>query len=137
MPSRVDEWPDEPDEPDPEARWGSPEEDLVSVPSVDTGDPGAAGAGIEVDGEISKFFWAAVVYANAALGGVAVGVLLVVFRGRLTVGAVAIAVGLLALYRTYDVYRRYQEYVDGSEGGDRTERGDAAAGADGDGDGPG
>lgn len=121
MPPKFDEWPDEPDEPDPEARWGSPEDDLVSVPSVADGDPDAEGAGIEVDGEIAKFFWVSVIYANVALGGVAIGLLLVGFRGQLTIGGVAIAVGILALYRTYDVYRRYREHVDE---GDETGEGD-------------
>jgi hypothetical protein len=51
--------------------------------------------------------------------------LLVGFRGRVTVGAVAVAVGLLALYRTYDVYRRYREHVDGTD-----ETGDANRGSD-------
>ncbi|MBB6645820.1 DUF7322 domain-containing protein [Halobellus ruber] len=125
MPSRFDEWPDEPDEPDPEARWDSPEDDLVSIPSVEDGDPDAEGAGIEVDGEVAKFFWVSVIYANVALGGVAVGLLLVGFRGRVTVGAIAVAVGLLALYRTYDVYRRYREHV-----GESNEAGEAERGSD-------
>ena len=129
-----DEWPDEPDEPDPEARWGDPETDLVSIPSVEgpePPDPGAEGAGVEVDSEVAKFFWVSVVYANVALGGISIGLLLIGFRGEVTVGGVAVGVGLLASYRTYDVYQRYQTQVveneDGDGGDDRT-----ATGGDGD-----
>ncbi|GGJ08818.1 hypothetical protein GCM10008995_18330 [Halobellus salinus] len=122
MPPESDKWPDEPDEPDPESRWGDPEDDLVSVPSVESPalDPGAEGAGIEIDGELARLFWAAVVYANIALGGVSIGLLLVLFRGQVTVGGAGIAVGLVALYRTYDLYRTHQERVvegDGTGGG--------------------
>ncbi|WP_049985831.1 DUF7322 domain-containing protein [Halobellus rufus] len=111
MPTEFDEWPDEPDEADPESRWGDPESDLVSVPSVD--DPAAdvdeEGAGVEVDGDLAKFFWATVVYANVALAGISLGLLLVGFRGQWTWGGGAVVVGLFALYRTYDLYRTYQE----------------------------
>ncbi len=136
MPSEFDEWPDEPDEPDPESRWGDPENDLVSVPSVEDTDPGSEGAGVEVDGEIARFFWVSVVYANVALGGVAVGLLLVAFRGQVTVGGIAVVVGVLALYRTYDVYHRYREDVVDDEGddGDRTARGGDHRGLEGDSD---
>jgi hypothetical protein len=130
VPSEFDEWPDEPDEPDPESRWDDPEDDLVSIPNVEEVDPGSEGAGIEADGEIARFFWVSVIYANVALGGISVGVLLVAFRGQVTVGGIAVAVGLLALYRTYDIYQRYQNEVVDSEdsdtdgtsgGGDRRE----------------
>ena len=121
MPSESDEWPDEPDEPDPESRWGDPEADLVSVPSVEgpePPDPGSEGAGIEVDGEVARLFWVAVVYANVALGGVSIGLLLVGFRGQVVVGGAAVGVGVLACYRTYDVYRRYRSQVVEGGGGD-------------------
>lgn len=113
MSADPDEWPDEPDEPDPESRWGDPEDDLVSVPSVDI--PGEAaddeGAGIDVDGEIATFFWGAVVYTNVGLGGVSLGLLLVGFRGQWLWGGAAVGVGVLALYRTYDLYERYRAQV--------------------------
>lgn len=133
-----DEWPDEPDEPDPEARWGDPETDLVSIPSVEAPeppDPGEPGAGVEVDAEVARFFWVSVVFANVAVGGIGIGLLLVGFRGQWTTGGVAVAVGLFALYRTYDTYRRYRAETDGdaetvTADGDA---GDAAADADTDG----
>jgi hypothetical protein len=123
--SESDKWPDEPDEPDPESRWDDPENDLVSVPSVEPPDldPGSEGAGIEVDAEVARLFWAAVVYANIALGGVAIGLLLVLFRGQVTVGGAAVAVGLFALYRTYDLYRTHQERAVGGDGSGEDARG--------------
>jgi len=111
-----DKWPDEPDEPDPEARWGDPETDLVSIPSVEAPeppDPGDPGAGVELDAEVARFFWVSVVAANVAVGGIGIGLLLVGFRGQWTTGGVAVGIGLLALYRTYDIYRRYRAEVDG------------------------
>jgi hypothetical protein len=114
VPRESDKWPDEPDEPDPESRWGNPEEDLVSIPSVEgpaATDSGEAGAGVEIDSEVARLFWVSVVYANVALGGVAIGLMLVVFRGQWTVGGGAVAIGCFALYRTYDLYRTYQAEV--------------------------
>ena len=119
MPSDFDEWPDEPDEPeepDPEARWGSPEEDLVSVPSVEIpGEGEEEGAGVEIDGDLAKLFWVTVVYANVALAGISIGLLLVAFRGQWGWGGGAVAVGLFALYRTYDLYRTYQTEFAGDD----------------------
>ena len=117
MPPDFDAWPDEPD--DPESRWGDPENDLVSVPSVDVPEPSVpeeAGAGIEIDGEVAEFFWTATVYANVALGGIGIGVVMLLFRGQWRVGGGAVAIGCFALYRTYDVYRTYQaEIIEGSD----------------------
>jgi len=110
VPKEFDEWPDEPDDPDPESRWSDPENDLVTVPSVDI--PGEdvddEGAGVEVDADLAKFFWAAVIYANVGVAGLSLGLLLVGFRGQWVWGGGAIVVGLFALYRTYDLYRTYQ-----------------------------
>ncbi len=110
-----DEWPDEPDEPDPEARWGSPEDDLVSVPGIDLPGEDAEDAGAEVDSDLAKFFWVTVIYANVAVAGVSIGLMLVGFRGQAVWGGGAVAVGLFALYRTYDLYRTYQDHVAAEE----------------------
>jgi hypothetical protein len=122
-----EEWPDEPDDPDPESRWGQPEDDLTSIPSVE--DPGErVDAEVEIDSDLARYFWVTVVYANVALGGVSIGLLVIAFRGQFTVGGVAIAVGLIALYRTYDLYDSYQTRVadDDATGADDA----AAASAD-------
>jgi len=114
VPTDFDEWLEEPNEPNPEDRWGDPENDLVSVPSVETsGDEDAAG--IDVDGDLAKFFWVTVIYANVALAGVSLGLLLIAFRSRWAWGGGAVVVGLFALYRTYDLYRTYQEHVADSD----------------------
>jgi hypothetical protein len=117
VPSDFDKWPDEPDEPDPEGRWDAPEEDLVSVPSVEIPGDGdeAEDLGVEIDGDLAKFFWATVVYANVALAGISIGLLLVGFREQWAWGGGAIAVGMFALYRTYDLYRTYQREVAADE----------------------
>lgn len=140
MPTDFDEWPDEPDDPDPESRWGDPEDDLVSVPSVEVpGEADEEGAGVAVDGDLAKFFWATVVYANVALAGISIGLLLVGFRGQWGWGGGAVAVGLFALYRTYDLYRTYREDIagqdgdeeDGDDGGDSGSRDEGSEDDDG------
>ncbi|RLM59549.1 hypothetical protein DVK02_02060 [Halobellus sp. Atlit-31R] len=140
MPTDFDERLEEAHEPnpedrwgDPEDRWGDPETDLVSVPSVDApGDEDAAG--IDIDSDLAKLFWLAVIYTNVALGGVSIGLLLVAFRGQWTWGGGAVAVGLFACYRTYDIYRTYQAEVvtddDGADTGDHDA--DSTSGSDAD-----
>jgi hypothetical protein len=64
-------------------------------------------ANISVDGETATAFWAAVVYLNVGLLLVAVGPMLLFFRGRTQVGPLLMAVGVFALYRAYGVYQEY------------------------------
>lgn len=110
---------------DPEERWGNPEEDLVDVPEVEPPTvrnpaddlPDAT----EVDSEIQSAFWGAVVYANVALLGVSLGLMLVGFRGQWRWGGAAVLVGVLAAFRTYQTYRAFRnrdpgEDVGGSSG---------------------
>jgi hypothetical protein len=82
---------------------------------------------ITADSETATAFWAAVVYLNVGLLLVAVGPMLLIFRGRTQVGPLLLVVGVFALYRAYSVYRGYtapneekdetdaQEEVDGEE----------------------
>jgi hypothetical protein len=100
-----DPWPDEPDEPDPEARWKDLEPDGPEIPTPDV-DPA------DVDPALRATFWRAVVLANVALMGLALGVMLVAFRGWWTAGAAAAAVGLFASVRLYQVYREFQRRDD-------------------------
>jgi hypothetical protein len=98
---------------DPEARWGDPERELptvpeVRVPSVEV-DPSETPDTPQVQAQ-AKAFWLAVVYANVGLGGVTVGPLVTVFRDMWLVGAAAFLVGLFALGRTYQIYRRFDEH---------------------------
>jgi hypothetical protein len=119
-------WPDEPEEPDPEQRWGSPELDLPRVPTVDVPES-TPGDDTAVDPEIQRTFWTAVVLANVAVFGVTVGPMLVYFRGRWLVGLGLVGVGLVALARTYTLYREFQAVHDDDE--------TAPAGAEDEGDG--
>ncbi|WP_144901767.1 DUF7322 domain-containing protein [Halobellus captivus] len=121
MPTEFDDWPDEPEEPDPEGRWGDPETDLATVPSVEVpgDDVDDEGAGVNIDGDLAKYFWATVIYANVALAGISLGLLLIGFRGQWVWGGGGVAIGLFALYRTYDLYRRYR--TDVAAGDDRDE----------------
>jgi hypothetical protein len=106
-----DEWPDEPDEPDPERRWGSPERDLPSVPET---------AETDVDPELFKTFWASVIFANVALFGLSLGAMLIVFRGNWTVGLVLITVGGFALARTWAYYVSFRDRDEDDPDDDRT-----------------
>lgn len=109
-----DEWPDEPDEANPEDRWGNPEEDLVNVPEA----PRPALDESEVDPELSAFWWRTVVLANIALGGLTIGPMVVFFERMWTVGAVVFVVGALALVRVYQHVRWFQNRDDDGEGPD-------------------
>lgn len=133
-----EEWPDEPDdpgldEPDPEERWGSPEEDLPRVPSAPTPDVEET----DVDPELLTTWWRSVALANLALGAVAIGLMLIVFRGRWLVGGGAVVLGLLAGGRLYQHYRAFEreratEGVDRSNGDGKATNGGEST----DGDGP-
>jgi hypothetical protein len=104
VPSDFDPWPDEPDEDDPERRWGDPERDLTNVPEVDVPNS-EPGDDVEVDSELATAFWVSVFFANVALAGLSIGAMLVYFRGDWMFGGAAFAVGLFALVRVYTYYR--------------------------------
>jgi hypothetical protein len=95
-------WPDEPDEPSAETRWGNPERDLPRIPEVSTDES-------DVDPHTFKTFWVSVVFANAALFGVSLGLMLWYFRGQALLGGSLVAVGLLAGARTYAAYRTFRD----------------------------
>lgn len=117
-----DLWPDEPDEETPEDRWGDPERDLPRAPEAPTvPDP----SGNDVPPDVAAAFWGAVVLVNVGLFAVALGPMLIFFRGQWEWGGGLFTVGALALAHAYQRYRRF-----------RTERdadGDGSRGGDGDG----
>ena len=131
-----DEWPDEPEEEDPEARWGDPEarwgdpeRDLPSIPEVATPDAESASASASADPELMRLFWASVVAGNVALLGLALGPMLVYFRGDWDLGAASVAVGAFALYRTtvyYGRVRARRSDANGSENDDPARTADGA-----------
>ena len=96
-----DPWPDEPEETNPESRWGDPERDLPRIPEP-------AVAEKDVDPEILETFWRSVVLANVALFGLSLGPMLGYFRGWWLWGGAAIAVGALAGLRVYQHYRAFE-----------------------------
>lgn len=109
-------------EPDPEARWGNPEEDLVSIPKqriprVENPADRLPDAS-EVDPAVQSAFWKAVVYANVALFGVSLGLMLVGFRGQWRWGGAAVLVGLLAGVRLYQTYRAFRDRDPDEDGDD-------------------
>lgn len=110
------DWPDEPDEDDPEDRWPDPERELPSIPeapSVGVDIPHVGTSESDVDAGTQQAFWTAVVLANVGVAGVTIGPLLVVFRGELLVGAGAFLLGALALGRTYLTVREFQAAAGG------------------------
>jgi len=111
-----DPWPDEPEETNPESRWGNPERDLprIPTPSVEEKD---------VDPEILETFWRSVVLANVALFGLSLGPMLVYFRGWWLWGGAAVALGAVAGLRVYQHYRAFDRRYNGDdEDGDDPER---------------
>lgn len=108
-----DPWPDEPDEPNPERTLpGNLEIPEVSQPEVPEE---------SLSGDVPRVFWASVILVNVALFALSLGPMLIVFRGQWTFGLPLIAVGALALVRTYQLYRKFKaERAD--ESGEEVER---------------
>ncbi|MGM0591998.1 MAG: DUF7322 domain-containing protein [Halobacteriota archaeon] len=100
---RFDEWPDEPDEPNPEDRWGNPEKDLVDVPKAPE-PPEPSGT---VTNDVAVAFWGAVISANIAVAGLGIGPMLIFFRGDWDLGLGLVAAGALSLLFTYRRYRAF------------------------------
>lgn len=96
-----DPWPDEPEEFDPQSLGpGIPE--APAAPDPASGD-------VEVSADLVKTFWAAVVFVNVGLLGVALGPMLVLFEGRTDAGVTAFLVGVLSLVFAYRRYRSYKD----------------------------
>ncbi|KTG21921.1 DUF7322 domain-containing protein [Haloferax profundi] len=106
----------------PESRWGNPEKDLPNIPRVDIpgedpdsglvsdfSDDDVSGFAADVDPEVSRLFWASVVLANIGLAGLALGPMLVYFRGQVLIGGGVTLLGIGALVRVYYMYKEYEE----------------------------
>lgn len=98
----IDPFTDDPDGSKPEARWDDPGSNVPQVGSSD-------GDGPDVDPEVATTFWRSVLLANVALFAVAVGPMLVYFRGRWTVGVAAVVIGAITGLRVYQHYRAFAE----------------------------
>ncbi|QIB73464.1 hypothetical protein G3I44_03685 [Halogeometricum borinquense] len=135
MPSDFDAWPDEPAEDDPEDRWGDPESDLVTVPTVgeseaeeDEEEP------VEIDSELASTFWAVVVLVNVGVAGISLGAMFIYFRGNHLLGGGAAVVGALALFRAYYTYRGFRDEADSDDTDDNRDSNDTDDNRDSDGD---
>lgn len=62
----------------------------------------------EASEELQKMFWSVVVLLNLAILAASLGVLYVIFRGRLQLGGGLVLVGLLGGLHAYRLYRRYE-----------------------------
>ena len=124
-----EKWPDEPEEPAPEERYGSPEHDLPSVPATPESPATTPESDADADPELLSAWWYSVVLANVAFGGVSVGLVLVGFRRMWLAGGAAVVLGLLAGLRLRTVIRTHRARTAADA--------DADADADGSGDGEG
>lgn len=146
----TDPWPDEPEEPDPEARWGDPEtrwgdpearwgdpeRELVENVTISTEQGSEMDISTDgVDGELSRLFWASVVLVNLAVFALSLGPMLIYFRGEWLLGLGLVGGGTLALGRTYGLYREFKRESgdDGEEEPDDESSEDTADVATGDG----
>ncbi|GAA0660366.1 hypothetical protein ACFQDG_15720 [Natronoarchaeum mannanilyticum] len=62
----------------------------------------------EASEELQKMFWSVVVLLNLAILAASLGVMYIIFRGRLQLGGGLILVGLLGGLHAYRIYRRYE-----------------------------
>ena len=104
---------------DPTERFGNPEEEAPSAPSVsdpteNLPDPS------EVDGAVHRAFWTALLWTNVALAGVTLGPAYALLAGGSEIGAAVTVVGAVATLRVYQTVRAFQNRDD-----------DTAAAADG------
>lgn len=90
----------EPDEYDPESDLPDPERDLVDIPEAPSVPPESA-----APEDLRKAFWKLVVVFNVALGSFAVGVMLVAFERRWTVGGALVVLGVASFLRGYYRYQ--------------------------------
>lgn len=135
----TDPWPDEPEEVDPEDRWGDPERDLVKNIAIEAEPEEDADEEPElsseaVSGEVSRLFWASVVLVNVAVFALSLGPMLIVFRDQWILGLGLVGGGTFALSRTYRLYQQFKreraeqanaDLEDENEGDSADEVGDA------------
>lgn len=114
-------WPDEPDEPSHEPEEFDPVNDIgPDVPQVDIPDTTKSGA--EVPDDLARTFWKLVAVFNLALFALALGPMLLYFRGEVVNGTAIFVLGAGCF--AYG-YLRYRSYVD-SRDDDETDGSDGA-----------
>jgi hypothetical protein len=112
-----DSWPDEPDEPSNEPEEFDPMADIgPAVPEVDI--PDTTKPSTEVPDDLARTFWKLVAVFNLALFALALGPMLVFFRGELVNGAAVFVLGAGCFVYGYARYRRYVDSRDGEQTAD-------------------
>lgn len=91
----------EPDEWDPESEFRDPDSSYPTIPTVETAESDAPT-------ELVKNFWIIVLVLNVAIFAVALGLMLIGFRGALDDGGVLILGGLVLFGLAYWRYRRFR-----------------------------
>lgn len=113
----------EPEEFDPEERFGNAEEDLVNVPEVDVPEVENPADRLpdpsEVDKEVRDAFWTAVLWMDIALPCLVLGPVYVFLGGSVQIGGVITLAGVLASFRLYQTVRAFRQRRDGE--GESTE----------------
>ncbi|AFZ71816.1 DUF7322 domain-containing protein [Natronobacterium gregoryi] len=120
---RSDHEPDAPEEYDPEAEFGDPDSDSLTIPAVDPKSgpeppeppeppnvsiPEMSTAGTGAPADLVKMFWALVLVINAAVFVLSLGIMLFVFEGNTTYSVWLISGGLVLFglairrYRAFD-----------------------------------
>lgn len=96
-------WPEEPDPPDL-----GPE-----IPTTEVPDPNRAPP------EVRRLFWVLVAVLDVAILAIAIGLMLIGFEGRWTLGGQLVLAGVVLLVYGWYKYHRYRQRTDDSEGTDQ------------------
>lgn len=91
----------EPDEYDPEAAQHDPDAPGLTIPTVETDET-------DVPTDLLRTFWLIVIVVNVAIFAIALGTMLIGFRGRTDVGVPLIVGSIVLLGLAYRRYRRFR-----------------------------
>lgn len=90
-------WPDEPDAFDPDSLGPDSSDPTLEMDESLTGGP-------EVSDELFRSFWASVLLLNVAIAALAIGAMLIHFRGDYSRGGPTLAIGAIAALSTARYY---------------------------------
>jgi hypothetical protein len=80
-----------------------------------TGSDDSAAEGAAVSAEIRTAFWSLVILLNLSIGALAVGVMLVGFRGQWASGGALVLVGVAGVGAAYGRYRTVRHQLDSGD----------------------
>ena len=105
-------WPDEPEEFDPDSLGPDVVDPSARVDPTANGDAADGDLiGADVDDELFRSFWGAVIFLNVAVAGLAIGAMLVYFRGDWGVGGAGLVVGAVAAIFAVRYYLKGRRHV--------------------------